>query len=90
MDSITLAMKNRTEIKWGSADESDRKVEVLSLLLHKVKATTYDVSVPEHPTTASSTQADSAGIETKPLSCRVDVARNAARSWRVAAIAPIG
>ena len=29
MDSITLAMKNKTEIKWGSADESDRKVEVL-------------------------------------------------------------
>jgi cell division protein FtsQ len=52
MDSITLAMKNHTEIKWGSADESDRKVEVLSLLLQKVKASTYDVSVPEHPTTS--------------------------------------
>jgi len=55
MDSITLAMKNGKEIKWGSADESDRKVEVLSLLLKKVKASTYDVSVPEHPTTSGTT-----------------------------------
>lgn len=53
MDSITLAMKDKTQIKWGSADETDRKIEVLGLLLQKVKASMYDVSVPEHPTTSN-------------------------------------
>lgn len=52
MDSITLAMKDGTQIKWGSADETDRKAAVLALLLKKVKAQTYDVSVPERPTTS--------------------------------------
>jgi cell division protein FtsQ len=53
MDSITLAMKDQTEIRWGSADETDRKIEVLGLLLQKVEASMYDVSVPEHPTTSN-------------------------------------
>jgi cell division protein FtsQ len=52
MDSITLAMKDGTQITWGSADETDRKAAVLALLLKKVKAQTYDVSVPERPTTS--------------------------------------
>lgn len=51
MDSITLSMDDRTEIKWGSAEQSERKVEVLGVLLKQVKASTYDVSVPEQPTT---------------------------------------
>ena len=38
------------QVKWGSADESDRKVEVLAILL-KENASVYDVSVPEQPTT---------------------------------------
>lgn len=53
MDSIRLTMKKGTEVTWGSAEESERKVEVLALLLDEVKATTYDVSVPEQPTTAN-------------------------------------
>jgi len=51
MDSITLSMDDRTEIKWGSAEQTQRKVEVLGVLLEQVKASTYDVSVPEQPTT---------------------------------------
>lgn len=50
MDSITLTLSDGREIKWGSADESDRKVEVLAILLGQ-HASVYDVSVPEQPTT---------------------------------------
>ncbi len=57
MDSITLALRNQVQVRWGSADESDLKVEVLGLLLKKVKASSYDVSVPEHPTTSGASAA---------------------------------
>lgn len=50
MDSITLSLADGREVKWGSADESGRKVEVLAILL-KQHASVYDVSVPEQPTT---------------------------------------
>lgn len=50
MDSITLALDDGREVKWGSAEESDRKVEVLAVLLEQ-RASVYDVSVPEQPTT---------------------------------------
>ena len=46
MDSITLTMKKGTEIKWGSADESDRKVEVLRCCSTRSRPVDYDVSVP--------------------------------------------
>lgn len=52
MDSITLRLKDKSEVRWGSGAESERKVEVLALLLDKVKASVYDVSVPEQPTTS--------------------------------------
>jgi cell division protein FtsQ len=51
MDSIELRLTDRSLIRWGSADQTDRKVQVLSVLLDQVKASVYDVSVPEQPTT---------------------------------------
>src|SRR5262245_33127660 len=51
MDSITLTLTDGREIKWGSADDTDRKVEVLAILLGQ-HASVYDVSVPEQPTTS--------------------------------------
>lgn len=50
MDSITLALKDGREVRWGSAAESDQKVQVLSVLLNQ-PARVYDVSVPAQPTT---------------------------------------
>jgi cell division protein FtsQ len=50
MDSITLNLADGRSVRWGSADESQRKVQVLAILL-KQKASVYDVSVPEQPTT---------------------------------------
>jgi cell division protein FtsQ len=52
MDSITLRLKDGAVVKWGSAAESDRKVEVLRALLAHTKAGNYDVSVPGEPTTS--------------------------------------
>ncbi|MBA3232507.1 MAG: FtsQ-type POTRA domain-containing protein [Propionibacteriales bacterium] len=51
MDSIQLVLDNGRTVTWGSAAESDRKVQVLALLLSH-PAATYDVSVPEQPTTS--------------------------------------
>jgi cell division protein FtsQ len=50
-DSIELRLSNHRVVRWGSADETDRKVQVLAVLLDQVKASVYDVSVPEQPTT---------------------------------------
>ena len=50
MDSITLTLADGRSVRWGSADESQRKVQVLAILL-KQKASVYDVSGPEQPTT---------------------------------------
>jgi cell division protein FtsQ len=50
MDSITLSLVDGRQVRWGSADESDRKVRVLAILLEQ-KASVYDVSVPEQPST---------------------------------------
>jgi cell division protein FtsQ len=50
-DSIELRLKDHSLVRWGSADQTDRKVQVLSVLLAQVKASVYDVSVPEQPTT---------------------------------------
>ena len=51
MDSVTLHLRGHREVMWGSAADSDRKVEVLRALLLHTKASVYDVSVPEQPTT---------------------------------------
>jgi cell division protein FtsQ len=38
------------KVVWGSADDSGRKAEVLSVLMHR-KAQVYDVSAPDLPVT---------------------------------------
>lgn len=50
-DSIELLLGNGDRVRWGSADESERKSEVLGALL-EVPAGVYDVTAPEHPATS--------------------------------------
>jgi cell division protein FtsQ len=52
MDSIELHLRRGGLVRWGSAAESDRKVEVLTALMVNGKASQYDVSVPSQPTTS--------------------------------------
>lgn len=52
MDAIVLVLRNGDDVRWGSADEADRKARVLKTLL-KLPASTYDVTAPERPTTKS-------------------------------------
>ena len=52
MDSIELHLKRGEVVRWGSAADSDRKVEVLTALMVNGKAAQYDVSVPSQPTTS--------------------------------------
>lgn len=49
-DSVTFGLKSGATVKWGSAEDSDRKAEVLAVLL-RLKAKMYDVSVPGTPVT---------------------------------------
>lgn len=51
MDSIQLNLLGGRTVVWGSAAESERKVQVLALLLSR-RAAVYDLSVPEQPTTS--------------------------------------
>lgn len=50
LDSIALVLSDGSQVRWGSADESGLKAEVLATLM-SVPATMYDVSVPGLPTT---------------------------------------
>jgi cell division protein FtsQ len=50
MDSITVHLQGSRTVMWGSATDSERKVEVLRALLKQATSATYDVSVPEQPT----------------------------------------
>ncbi|MFT4187300.1 MAG: FtsQ-type POTRA domain-containing protein [Aeromicrobium sp.] len=52
-DSIVLRLSDGRELRWGSAEDTERKIEVVSALLGAVNASVYDVSAPEQPTTAS-------------------------------------
>ena len=52
MDSISLMLRGGRQVVWGSSAESERKVQVLLLLL-KRPAAVYDVSVPGQPTTSA-------------------------------------
>jgi cell division protein FtsQ len=49
-DSVHLKLSNDRTVVWGSAESSPTKLTVLRALL-KVKASRYDVSAPELPTT---------------------------------------
>ena len=51
LDSIELVLADGSLVRWGSADESGLKADVLATLM-SVPATTYDVSVPGLPTTS--------------------------------------
>ena len=49
-DSITLNLSSGVKVVWGSSDDSERKAEVLSVLMRR-KAKVYDVSAPDLPVT---------------------------------------
>jgi len=49
VDQISLALRDGRVVKWGSADESDLKAEVLAPLLGQ-PGHVYDVTVPGQPT----------------------------------------
>ena len=49
VDQITLVMRDKREVLWGSAEESELKAEVVDKLLAAQKAPFYDVSVPGQP-----------------------------------------
>jgi cell division protein FtsQ len=51
MDSITLMLKNGSEVRWGDAGNSSEKVAVLHALLDH-KAQVYDVTIPSEPATS--------------------------------------
>lgn len=51
IDQVWLVLRDGRTVLWGSAEESDRKAEVLVALLGQ-KARSYDVSVPGQPTTS--------------------------------------
>ncbi|AOH44619.1 FtsQ-type POTRA domain-containing protein [Propionibacterium sp. NM47_B9-13] len=48
-DAIVVVLSGKRTVVWGSADQSVLKAKVITAMLH-VKATCYDVSSPEHPT----------------------------------------
>ena len=50
IDEITLVLRDGRRVRWGSADQSDQKAEVLAALLPR-KAEIINVSVPGQPTT---------------------------------------
>jgi len=49
-DSITLNLSSGVKVVWGSSDDSERKAEVLSVLMRR-QAKVYDVSAPDLPVT---------------------------------------
>ncbi|MEG9225607.1 cell division protein FtsQ/DivIB [Aeromicrobium sp. Sec7.5] len=50
-DSLMFQLTDGRSVRWGSAEDSERKIEVVSALLRTVQASEYDVSAPEQPTT---------------------------------------
>lgn len=48
---VELVLKSTAVVKWGDASEPEFKLKVLKILLGKVGAKMYDVSVPEKPVT---------------------------------------
>lgn len=49
-DDVDLLLRSGAEVRWGNAEQSEMKAEVLRALLRR-KADLYDVSAPELPTT---------------------------------------
>ena len=52
IDKISLVLKGRRTVVWGSGEESALKADVLAALVKAQKARTYDVSVPGSPVTS--------------------------------------
>lgn len=52
MDSITLAMADGDQVRWGSGADAAEKAAVLAQLLRQ-DASVYDVTAPDRPTTSS-------------------------------------
>ncbi|GAA1733198.1 cell division protein FtsQ/DivIB [Aeromicrobium alkaliterrae] len=50
-DSVTFHLLDGRSVRWGSSEDSERKLEVITALLASVQASEYDVSAPEQPTT---------------------------------------
>lgn len=50
LDSITLQLEGAREVMWGSSADSQRKAQVINLLLAQSRADIFDVSVPQQPT----------------------------------------
>jgi cell division protein FtsQ len=51
VDQITLVLRDDRIVRWGNAERSEEKAEVLAALLSR-EAAVYDVSVPGSPTTS--------------------------------------
>ncbi|GDX31371.1 hypothetical protein LBMAG15_03050 [Actinomycetes bacterium] len=49
-DDVVLELKSGSKVRWGSAEQGERKAQVLAALLQR-RAEVYDVSAPELPTT---------------------------------------
>ena len=49
IDDIVLQLRGGAQVRWGSADEADRKEQVLALLMRQ-PAQVYDVTAPGRPT----------------------------------------
>ncbi|GGO69655.1 cell division protein FtsQ/DivIB [Nocardioides deserti] len=50
VDQVSLALRDGRTVRWGSADASEQKAQVLAGLLAAQQAPIYDVSVPGQPT----------------------------------------
>ncbi|MDN4173037.1 FtsQ-type POTRA domain-containing protein [Nocardioides sp. SOB77] len=50
VDQVSLALRDGRTVRWGSAEDSEQKAEVLAGLLAAQQAPIYDVSVPGQPT----------------------------------------
>ena len=48
VDTISLRLRNGRVVRWGSAEDTDTKARVLTVLLEQ-PASLYDVSVPGQP-----------------------------------------
>lgn len=54
-DDISLVLGSGERVRWGTSEDSTRKAEVLMVLL-RIPAAVYDVTVPELPTTSQTVQ----------------------------------
>ncbi len=52
VDEVDLVLRDDRLVRWGSAEASQQKGEVLLVLLRRQQAEVYDVSVPDQPTTS--------------------------------------